>query len=274
MSLTSRAPTRRVLLGKWIGRVSGILVAAVFGLSLLAAQAPVLADGGLETQKGGLFHRKGWITPAIYRKAERKKPKFSTDKRSNLGAPARKKIAARAATRKSRPKTRTAKAKRSAPSTRAKRRIPARIVRKRERIVAKNTRSKSPRKSVRVASLGKKLALPKPTQKKKKARITGGSGRVVWAASSGCVPSRLKAAINYVARNFGRVRVNSTCRSRRHNRRVGGASQSWHLKSRAADLRVFGNIGKAARYLRQLPGGFTHYGGGLFHIDTGPDRSW
>jgi uncharacterized protein YcbK (DUF882 family) len=84
----------------------------------------------------------------------------------------------------------------------------------------------------------------------------------------------LHAAINHVARYYGRVRVNSTCRSRRHNRRVGGAPQSYHLRGHAADIRVFGNVRAAARYLRRVAGGYKHYGGGLFHIDTGPKRSW
>jgi hypothetical protein len=106
-----------------------------------------------------------------------------------------------------------------------------------------------------------------------KKSVTGGSGRINWAASSRCVPARLRNAIHYVARNFGRVRVNSTCRSRSRNRRVGGASSSYHLKSQAADLRVFGNIRAAARYLRNVAGGYKHHGGGLFHIDTGPKRT-
>ncbi|MEO1265311.1 MAG: hypothetical protein AAFV26_06375 [Pseudomonadota bacterium] len=40
------------------------------------------------------------------------------------------------------------------------------------------------------------------------------------------------------------------------------------------DLRVFGNIGLAARILRSAAGGYKHYGGGLFHIDNGPKRTW
>jgi hypothetical protein len=29
-----------------------------------------------------------------------------------------------------------------------------------------------------------------------------------------------------------------------------------------------------AAYVRSRVGGFKHYGGGLFHIDTGPRRTW
>jgi hypothetical protein len=59
--------------------------------------------------------------------------------------------------------------------------------------------------------------------------ISGGAPRVKWRANSGCLAARLRAAIHHVARHYGRVRVNSTCRSRRHNRRVGGARRSYHI---------------------------------------------
>ena len=77
-----------------------------------------------------------------------------------------------------------------------------------------------------------------------------------------------------MALNYGRVRVNSTCRSRRRNRRAGGARRSYHLTGDAADIRIWGNVRAAARYLRSIAGGYKHYGGGLFHIDTGPRRRW
>jgi uncharacterized protein YcbK (DUF882 family) len=80
--------------------------------------------------------------------------------------------------------------------------------------------------------------------------------------------------IAQVAARFGSVTVNSTCRSRRHNARVGGASRSMHLTGDAADFRIHGNWGAAAGFIRSLVGGFKHYGGGLFHIDTGTRRTW
>ena len=36
--------------------------------------------------------------------------------------------------------------------------------------------------------------------------------------------------------------------------------------------RVHGNVRSALAYLRGAVGGLKHYGGGLFHIDTGPRR--
>ena len=76
------------------------------------------------------------------------------------------------------------------------------------------------------------------------------------------------------ARQAVRARRRAGVPVRRHNRRVGGARRSWHLTGNAADIRIWGNVRAAARYLRSVAGGYKHYGGGLFHIDTGPRRSW
>jgi len=103
-----------------------------------------------------------------------------------------------------------------------------------------------------------------------------GSGRISWSASSSCLNSALRGVVHQVAARFGSLRVNSTCRSRVSNRRAGGAKHSHHLSGNAVDFRVFGNVRAVAAYLRSngSVGGYKHYGGGLFHIDTGPRRSW
>lgn len=121
-------------------------------------------------------------------------------------------------------------------------------------------------RNVRTASLG---AVPVPSVPSGNA---AGGGGIRWAASAQCLAPSLRAVISHVAANYGRVRVNSTCRSHKHNRRVGGARRSYHLSGNAADFRVFGNVRGALAYLRQTVGGLKHYGGGLFHIDTGPRR--
>lgn len=102
-----------------------------------------------------------------------------------------------------------------------------------------------------------------------------GGGHVAWSAPSGCLPGQLKSVIAEVS-SYGRVVVTSTARGHSHNARVGGAKGSYHLSCQAADLRVHGNVGAAASFLRNhgSVGGFHHYGGGLFHIDTGPKRTW
>ncbi len=126
-------------------------------------------------------------------------------------------------------------------------------------------------KPVRVASLGKTYV---PEEKPAAKKSVGGGGGINWIASSSCLDGSLRSVLSQVASRFGSVTVNSTCRSAGHNRRVGGASKSWHLTGDAADFRIHGNWGAASSFLRSTVGGFKHYGGGLFHIDTGPKRSW
>jgi hypothetical protein len=120
-----------------------------------------------------------------------------------------------------------------------------------------------------VASLGGRggdFTAPKP------GRSLSGGGNVRWVADSGCLTGSLRSAVSSVAANYGSVTVSSTCRSAGHNARVGGAPKSYHLTGNAVDFRVSGNISGAASYLAGLGGGYKHYGGGLFHVDTGPRR--
>jgi uncharacterized protein YcbK (DUF882 family) len=80
-----------------------------------------------------------------------------------------------------------------------------------------------------------------------------------------------------VASIFGPVKVNSTCRSRTHNAKVGGATHSRHLTGDAADFSVRSDKRGVLAYLQKNPsvGGLELYGGdGHFHIDTGPRRTW
>lgn len=132
-------------------------------------------------------------------------------------------------------------------------------------------RRRTASRNIRVASLGR-VELPERRPRKS---LSGGGG-ITWVASSGCLNGTVRSVLAEVASRFGGVTVNSTCRSRSHNAAVGGASRSWHLSGDAADFRVHGNWGAAAAYLRGggRIGGYKHYGGGLFHIDTGPSRSW
>lgn len=105
--------------------------------------------------------------------------------------------------------------------------------------------------------------------------VSGGGG-IRWVASSSCLNSGLRSVVAGVASLFGGVTVNSTCRSRGHNRRVGGARHSHHLTGNAVDFRVRGNWRGVWAYLRSSGGvgGLKHYGRGLFHIDTGSRRTW
>lgn len=128
-------------------------------------------------------------------------------------------------------------------------------------------RSSSKAGARKVASLGRTVDVTPVI-------TTWASGNVAWKAPESCLNSALRSVIANVAANYGSVTVSSTCRSRGHNNRVGGARHSHHLTGDAADIRVGGNTRAAAAYMRSAVGGFKHYGGGLFHIDSGPRRRW
>jgi Peptidase M15 len=132
--------------------------------------------------------------------------------------------------------------------------------------VARHRRSRG----VRVASLGGDDA-----EYVKPSKSLSGGGHLVWNASAGCLDSGLRQVLAE-ASALATIRVNSTCRNHSHNRAVGGAHHSYHLSGQAADFHVYGNVGRVYAFLRNngSVGGLKHYGGGVFHIDTGPRRSW
>lgn len=122
-----------------------------------------------------------------------------------------------------------------------------------------------------VASLGAAPVESPPT-----AQAAPSAGPIKWVASANCLASPLRSILAEVAALFGTVRVNSTCRSKAHNARVGGASRSYHLTGQAVDFRIAGNPKAVSQFLlgKKTVGGFKHYGFGVFHIDTGPRRTW
>jgi Peptidase M15 len=126
---------------------------------------------------------------------------------------------------------------------------------------------------VRTASLGNSKSDAEPERPARRS-LSGGS--VNWVADRGCLNGTLRGVIASLASNYGPITVNSTCRSKSHNARVGGAPKSHHLDGDAVDFRIHSNTSAAYASLRGNGslGGVKHYGGGLFHIDTGPKRSW
>lgn len=156
-----------------------------------------------------------------------------------------------------------------AAAERSKGRVPRAVAEASESEVGGKAARRS-RGGKRVASLGSDTydAVEKPKS------LSGGGVR--WVANSGCLDGSLKSVIYQVAANYGPITVSSTCRDHAHNRRVGGAPKSYHLSGSAADFRVHANAGAAYAFLRSSGsvGGLKHYGGGLFHIDSGPRRSF
>lgn len=148
--------------------------------------------------------------------------------------------------------------------------------------IAENHRKKARAKpAVQLASLGPpnwpKVLPGNSTPAPGQGSITPStSGKIKWSASASCLNPKLQGVLASVSSLFGAVTVNSTCRSKTHNARVGGATRSQHLTGDAADFRVHGSWNPVLAFLRTLGvvGGLKHYGGGLFHIDTGPRRTW
>jgi Peptidase M15 len=96
---------------------------------------------------------------------------------------------------------------------------------------------------------------------------------------TGGLNRRLVGLLRQVERHFGRpVTIVSGCRSHSHNRRIGGARESFHLRCLAADIKVAGVSKSAvAQFANRLPGrgGVGSYCHDVStHIDVGPRRNW
>jgi uncharacterized protein YcbK (DUF882 family) len=96
---------------------------------------------------------------------------------------------------------------------------------------------------------------------------------------TGGLNGRLMVMLRQIENHFGRpLTVNSGCRSHTHNRRIGGARRSYHLRCMAADVKVKG-VSKWAvlRYAMNHPqrGGVGSYcRDNNIHVDVGPRRAW
>ena len=101
----------------------------------------------------------------------------------------------------------------------------------------------------------------------------------VRSASTKCFPRKLKKLLRRISTHYGKpVIVISGYRSPKHNRRVGGARRSQHMRCTAADFRVAGVSKYAlAKYAKSLPGRGgvgTYCRSGFIHVDVGPRRTW
>ena len=152
--------------------------------------------------------------------------------------------------------------------------LPSQTYAAKKTAVTKKHSKKSFRKTVRKARVSK--SKKRHTRKRKSAYAGRKIRRISLNAPWKCVPGRLKSVIAQVSRKFGPVVINSTHRSRRHNRRVGGKRKSYHIGCRAVDFRVRGKTRGLTRWLARHPkvGGFKRYRSGFYHIDIGPKRTW
>ncbi len=108
------------------------------------------------------------------------------------------------------------------------------------------------------------------------AQVAQGSITLRASAPTNCLPGDLREVVADVAARFGPVSVESTHRTRGHNRRAGGAGGSMHLACRAVDFRVRARARGVMAYLSARPevGGLKVYRSGIIHIDNGSRRSW
>jgi uncharacterized protein YcbK (DUF882 family) len=102
------------------------------------------------------------------------------------------------------------------------------------------------------------------------------ANRIHYNAPEKCVPGQLKTVLKRVADKYGPITVNSTFRSPKHNRRIGGKKRSWHLKCAAVDFRVHAGTKGLLGFLQKQKGvgGYKRYKSGFYHIDIGPRRTW
>lgn len=95
---------------------------------------------------------------------------------------------------------------------------------------------------------------------------------------NGLKPGLVRLLIK-VQLHFGQpLHIISGCRSKKHNKRVGGARRSQHLHCNAADFQIPGvSKNKLAAFLRRMPerGGVGVYCRSSYvHLDIGPKRQW
>ena len=82
--------------------------------------------------------------------------------------------------------------------------------------------------------------------------------------------------LQQIRNHFGRpVNINSAYRTRSHNKKEGGSSNSYHIKGRAFDLSINGvNPNEMAKYAQSIGiNGIIRYYWGI-HVDSRPKKYW
>ena len=262
----------------------------------VAALAFTLAPAGVEAKRCGVLSNSFDCMIGVKKKTPQKKIRVAairptvsiTDGAPGIvvGNPAKK-------VRRKLGKTKKASTSRRRKSSRRLKKSKKRSVRRRKGLRTIGSRYKA--RSVRKLSRRSK-SLSKASRKKrrsKRSRKQANSGKRGWrtrskglgfktanrGVSTSCFPPRLKRLLRQVSAHYGRkLVITSGFRSRRHNRRIGGARRSQHMHCKAADFYIPGvNKYSLARYLKRLPGRGgvgTYSGNRTVHLDVGTRRAW
>jgi uncharacterized protein YcbK (DUF882 family) len=79
------------------------------------------------------------------------------------------------------------------------------------------------------------------------------AGSMSWGRAAICLNGTLKSVLRQAAAGrFSHIHITSTYRSRRHNRRLGGAKRCRRCGGNALNFRVRGNYGAAKSFLRTI----------------------
>lgn len=109
---------------------------------------------------------------------------------------------------------------------------------------------------------------------------TGGTSVTEWGyhPDVGYYKTDIKVLtmLNEVAKAMGkRIQINSAYRPPEYNRRICGASKSYHLRGLALDCHMGGiNRSEFVRLCREIGFGGIGYYSSFIHVDTGPKRQW
>jgi Peptidase M15 len=106
-------------------------------------------------------------------------------------------------------------------------------------------------------------------------RANGAEPPIVW----GRFDPRLNVLIARIENHFGqKVLISSGCRTPEHNRAVGGALHSFHMKCMAADISIAGistaQLRDFAMAMPERGGVGTYCSTPIVHVDVGPKRQW
>lgn len=91
------------------------------------------------------------------------------------------------------------------------------------------------------------------------------------------IDNRLVTMLDRVRHTLGKpIYVSSGYRCTAHNKAVGGATGSYHVKGLAADITAHCELERLQRlcFAAGIPTAVIYYNQGFIHVDLGPARTW